>query len=210
MSTTPNDSTVAPRRGARSRQRSAVLSRALIVLICSVATLALAAGGVAVADLTSAGSRPAPSTRSITASGGTLSARETRNARTAIALTDLSENKHLVELAARRYIDARLIGHNAYAPDGRAGFIQLVGALVRANPDYTHFIGRVVTQGDYVVLHGLVKLNRGDRGTVAIDIFRFNAAGKVVEHWDALQPVVEHTNSGHPQICVLPSEPGCH
>jgi predicted SnoaL-like aldol condensation-catalyzing enzyme len=171
-------------------------------------TLALAGTAVAMANGVTK-PRPAPSTDSLTASGGALGAREKRNARSAIALTDLSENRHQVALAAHRYMDPRLIGHNAYAPDGRAGFIQFVGALVRQNPDYSHFIGRVVSQGDYVVLHGLIKLNSNDRGMVAIDIFRFNAAGKVVEHWDALQAVVEHTNSGHPQICVRPSEPGC-
>jgi predicted SnoaL-like aldol condensation-catalyzing enzyme len=184
------------------------VSGGLAVLACIGGSAAWASGASPGGSATTT-REPAPPTRSITEAGGKLTAQEKRNARAAIALTDLSENKHQVFLAAHRYLDAHYIGHNPYAPDGRDGFVQLVGALVSANPAYTHFIGRVVAQGDYVVLHGLIRLTPQARGTVAIDIFRFNDAGKVVEHWDALQDVVEHTNSGHPQICVTATEPGC-
>jgi predicted SnoaL-like aldol condensation-catalyzing enzyme len=203
-----NLSMISRRCRCRWRRAGQWVSGGLAILACIGGPAALASGASAGGSATTR-PKPAPPTRSITEAGGTLTAQEKRNARTAIALTDLSENKHEVSLAARRYLDPHYIVHNAYAPEGRDGFVQLVGALVRANPAYTHFIGRVVAQGDYVVLHGLIRLTPQARGTVAIDIFRFNHAAKVVEHWDALQDVVEHTNSGHPQICVTATEPGC-
>jgi predicted SnoaL-like aldol condensation-catalyzing enzyme len=38
--------------------------------------------------------------------------------------------------------------------------------------------------------HGLITTAPEDRGTAAVDIFRVED-GRVVEHWDVLQPVPE-------------------
>jgi predicted SnoaL-like aldol condensation-catalyzing enzyme len=41
-----------------------------------------------------------------------------------------------------------------------------------------------------MVTHSLLKTSPEDQGTAAADIFRLEN-GKVVEHWDVLQPVPE-------------------
>ena len=47
-----------------------------------------------------------------------------------------------------------------------------------------------MAEGDLVVTHGILKTSPEDRGTAAAAIFRIEN-GKIVEHWDVLQPVPE-------------------
>jgi predicted SnoaL-like aldol condensation-catalyzing enzyme len=60
-------------------------------------------------------------------------------------------------------------------------------------------IKRAVAEGDLVVTHSLLRTSPEDRGTAAADIFRLEE-GKVVEHWDVLQPVPESAADEHPMF----------
>jgi predicted SnoaL-like aldol condensation-catalyzing enzyme len=51
-------------------------------------------------------------------------------------------------------------------------------------------IVRVVAEGDLVVIHNHITSGPGDRGLAGFDLFRLRD-GKIVEHWDARQPVPE-------------------
>ncbi len=76
------------------------------------------------------------------------------------------------------------------AGDGPKPFIDFVTGWTQANPALRAEIKRVVAEGDLVAAHVHIKLNPQDRGIAAMDIFRL-ANGKIVEHWDAIQPVPE-------------------
>ncbi len=92
--------------------------------------------------------------------------------------------------AAAKYIGSKYIQHNPQAPDGPEAFIQFVTAWSGQFPKLSVEIKRMVAEGDLVVTHGVLKTSPEDRGTAAADIFRIEN-GKIVEHWDVLQPVPE-------------------
>lgn len=57
-------------------------------------------------------------------------------------------------------------------------------------PQLSVEIKRMIAEGDLVVTHGVIKTSPEDHGTAAADIFRLED-GKIIEHWDVLQPVPE-------------------
>ena len=115
-----------------------------------------------------------------------------QNKRTVVEYYELAFNEHEPEQAVERFVGSRYIQHNPQAPDGPEAFI----AFVRAFPEISVDIRRVIAEGDLVVTHGVVKFTADDEGTVAVDIFRL----KVVEHWDVLQPWPEESANPHPMF----------
>jgi predicted SnoaL-like aldol condensation-catalyzing enzyme len=60
-------------------------------------------------------------------------------------------------------------------------------------------VHRVIAEGDFVAVHSHYRtLN-----SAAVDIFRFNEAGKIIEHWDVLQEVPTATASGNDMFSQL-------
>ncbi len=53
-------------------------------------------------------------------------------------------------------------------------------------------IKRSFVDGDYVILHVHAIREPGTRGNAIVDIFRLEN-GKIVEHWDAVQPIPENS-----------------
>jgi predicted SnoaL-like aldol condensation-catalyzing enzyme len=60
-------------------------------------------------------------------------------------------------------------------------------------------IKRAVAEGDLVATHMLLKTSPEDRGTALADFWRLED-GKIVEHWDVLQPVPETAANDHPMF----------
>jgi predicted SnoaL-like aldol condensation-catalyzing enzyme len=118
-----------------------------------------------------------------------------QNKRTVVEYYELAFNEHKPEEAVEKYVGPRYIQHNPQAPDGPEAFI----AFVNAFPEISVDIRRVIAEDDLVVTHGVVKFAAEDRGTVAVDIFRLED-GRVVEHWDVLQPWPEESANPHPMF----------
>jgi predicted SnoaL-like aldol condensation-catalyzing enzyme len=117
-------------------------------------------------------------------------------------MTDLETNKQTVvsyyetafggepEMAVAQYMGNTYTQHNPEADNGAEAFIRFVHALRSSNPELQLFIKRVIAEGDIVVTHAHLVLKPGDRGVALADFFRLKD-GKVVEHWDVIQPVPE-------------------
>ena len=92
--------------------------------------------------------------------------------------------------AAVKLLGPKYIQHNPTAPDGVEGFRGFIKFLKEKFPNRSSEIKRVIAEGDLVVLHVHSKPSPEDRGSAIIDIFRVEN-GKIVEHWDVIQPIPE-------------------
>jgi predicted SnoaL-like aldol condensation-catalyzing enzyme len=121
------------------------------------------------------------------------------NKQTVIAYYNMAFNDRKPAEAAQKYGGAHYIQHNPQAPDGFEAFVGFVEGFVEQFPQMSLEIKRAVAEGDLVVTHSLLKTSPEDLGTAAADFFRLED-GKVVEHWDVLQPVPESAANDHPMF----------
>jgi len=92
---------------------------------------------------------------------------------------------------ARAYMGDKYIQHNPIAPDGIEGFKGFLDYLKKNSPGRLADIKAAFADGDYVILHVHGLGSGGSRGNAVIDIFRFDTNGKIIEHWDVIQPIPE-------------------
>lgn len=90
--------------------------------------------------------------------------------------------------AVRLYVGDQYIQHNPSVSNGTQGFIEYFERMQREYPKKSIEFVRAVAQGDMVALH-THQTWPGDDEYVTMDFFRFDAHGKIVEHWDAIQTI---------------------
>lgn len=91
---------------------------------------------------------------------------------------------------ASKYLGSRYTQHNPVAADGPEGLKAFLAFLKDKFPNNRSEIKRIFADGDYVIVHVHAVREPGTRGNAIIDIFKLEN-GKVVEHWDVIQPIPE-------------------
>jgi predicted SnoaL-like aldol condensation-catalyzing enzyme len=111
------------------------------------------------------------------------------NKKTVRALYEAALNKKDFDEASK-YLGSKYTQHNPNAADGPEGLKGFIGFLKDKFPNNKSEIKRIFADGDYVIVHVHAVREPGTRGNAIIDIFRLEN-GKVVEHWDVVQPIPE-------------------
>lgn len=121
---------------------------------------------------------------------------ETANKRIVLEFYDKAINAKDFE-AASRFLGDRYIQHNPIAKDGPEGLKAFIEFLKGKFPKQHNDVKRVLTSGDYVILHVHSVQEPGTLGRVIGEIFRLEN-GKVVEHWDVIHPITGSPDPNNP------------
>jgi len=111
-------------------------------------------------------------------------------AQKAMAFLDMVFNQKKVKEGFDTYVGDKYIQHNPIAADGKEAAVTVLSQVLQQMPGWSYEFKHAYVDGDIAIVHSLVKLKADDRGMAVVDIFRFEK-GKVVEHWDVVQPVPE-------------------
>ena len=114
---------------------------------------------------------------------------EERNKQTVTAFYEAALNQKDFAVA-RKYMGPRYVQHNPTAPDGIDGFKKFIDFMREKYPQSHSDIKQAFADGDYVILHVHAMREPNTPGAAIVDIFKLEN-GKIVEHWDVIQPVPE-------------------
>jgi predicted SnoaL-like aldol condensation-catalyzing enzyme len=126
-----------------------------------------------------------------------------RNKHNAVAFYTTAFNDKDPKAAVDLYGGDEYIQHNPLAQNGFEAFIAFVKGFTTAFPDAHIDIKRVFAECDFVITHalatGAVPVYSA-LGTKLVDIFRLDANGKIVEHWDVGAKISPTSANGNPEV----------
>jgi len=112
-----------------------------------------------------------------------------QNKENAIAFYRMAYEGNPAEAVAQ-YLGSEYVQHNPDVADGTAGFIAYFERMQAEYPEKSIEFVRCIAEGDLVALH-THQTWPGNEEYITMDFFRFDADGKICEHWDAIQKIPE-------------------
>jgi predicted SnoaL-like aldol condensation-catalyzing enzyme len=126
------------------------------------------------------------------------------------SIAELTEsNRAIVTAFARQFYEERdvrgafetyvvpdYIQHNPGIPDGRDAAVAMLEPLF-SQPGASFAVKRIMVDGEYAVIHLHGRPDPAIAGVAVADLYRL-ADGKIVEHWDVIQPIAADTVNPHP------------
>ena len=103
-----------------------------------------------------------------------------------------------VKRAFEAHVVPGYIQHNPGIADGRDAAVAALTPMFSA-PGAEFEVKRIVVDGDLAVIHLFGRGDAKTRGAAVADIYRLKD-GKIVEHWDILQPMPEKSANPHPMF----------
>lgn len=101
--------------------------------------------------------------------------------------TELFYVQKKVRKAFDEYVSEQYIQHNPNLADGKEAALEMLEPKF-SNPEAAFEIKRILVDGNLAAIHLNGKLSANSLGVAVVDIYRI-VDGKIVEHWDVLQPV---------------------
>jgi len=135
------------------------------------------------------------------AAGGTPQAQTDYDAKLLQGFAGALLIQHRVDYAFNTYVSDDLIQHNQVAKDGRAAAVALLAPIIAA-PGAQFAVSTLMIDGDLGLLHYRGTLGGPGRAAAVAELYRIQG-GKLVEHWDAFQPIPLTPVSSHPMFGAL-------
>lgn len=110
-------------------------------------------------------------------------AREEANRKIVLAFFDTDDIDERLKNVADNYKQ-----HNPLVADGKEGVRKFFTEMHKLYPTMKARVVHVAADGDLVWVHAHLTVSAQDPGSALVDIFRLEN-GKIVEHWDVIQPV---------------------
>ena len=98
--------------------------------------------------------------------------------------------------AVEHYVGDDYVQHNPLVGDGKGPLIAYFERMSKEYPEKSIVFVRSIAEGDLVALH-THQTWPGGAEYVTMDFFRFDANGKIVEHWDSMQEIPEESENGN-------------
>ena len=128
----------------------------------------------------------------------TKDSRAVRNKNNVLGFYDLVIDKKKSE-DVHRFMSPAYIQHNPLIANGPDALGKFFGQITKERARARVVVHKIIAVGDYVFAHvnflNLFNDDPKDTGIAGVDVYKMDADGKAIEHWDTLQFVGTPENS---------------